>query len=716
MRLQLLFTMALAMGIIAPAQGAGTSTTTSPADAGRVVTSLDAGWRFFRGDVERGDEADLDDTGWDQITLLHTYNGADGDDGGSYYRGPAWYRRTLTLTTAPRGRAFLQFDGAALVTEVMVNGIKVGQHAGGHARFRFDVTRALHAGRNLIAVRVDNSKVSDVTPLGGDFTLFGGIYRSVALVETGDQHVELLDHGSPGLQVVTRSLTDDAARLDVRVKLRNDGRKASRFLLAIVAKDAGGSPVARIERPVSLASGGAGMEVVPLVISRPRRWNGRSDPYLYRVSAELRRVDGTPLDAVTVPLGLRTARFDPKRGFLLNDAPYPLHGVNLFHSGRPGRGLAVTPDEIEADMETLDELGVTAVRFVHFQHPERAYEEADRRGLVVWTEIGLNGQSDPGAAFAENAAQQMRELIRQNYNHPSIVVWGLGNEVYATTPDVTRVLVGLQQVVKQEDPSRQTIYAHCCQADDVDKARVSDLIAFNRYFGWYAEQKGTIGEWADGFHARYPDKPFLVGEYGAGASIRHQQVPPPANIVTTSGWHPEQTQTAYHELNWPQLAARPYLGGTFIWVAFDLASDGRREGDRPGINDKGLVSYDRQVRKDAFYWYQANWSKVPMAHVADRRLNRRTEASTEVRVYSNVPELELILNGRSLGKRPVESHIARWLLELEPGVNRIEVSGSGVIDTVEWTLASRSPSGASPIPDPVAPKRSNGPQKAPPGQ
>lgn len=714
MRLRLL--VAFAAAVPAPIGPAVAGPVVSAPSGGRVLTSLDAGWRFHRGEVEQGAAADLDDSSWDQVTLPHSFNGADGDDGGGYYRGPSWYRRTLTLKRAPVSRAYLQFDGASLITEVTVNGIRLGKHAGGHARFRFDATPALREGRNLIAVRVDNTKVEDVPPLGGDFTLFGGLYRGVSLIETANQHIELMDHGSAGVRIVTRSLTSEAAELEAHVGLRNEDTLRRQVRLALVVRDAAGNRVASAERRVRLAPRGADEAVVPLSIARPRRWNGRKDPYLYNVSAELRDLDGASLDTVSVPLGLRSARFDPERGFLLNDAPYPLHGVNLFHSGRPGRGLAVTDREIESDMQTLDELGVTAIRFVHFQHPQRAYEEADRRGILLWTEIGLNGVSDPGEAFAANASQQMRELIRQNYNHPSVVLWGLGNEVYATTPDVTRVLERLQTVVKQEDPSRPTVYAHCCQADDVEKARVSDVIAFNRYFGWYPEQKGTIGSWADSFHSRYPAKPFLVGEYGAGASIRNQQLPPPATVVPTSGWHPEQTQTAYHELNWPQLAARPYLGGSFVWVAFDLASDGRREGDRPGINDKGLVSYDRQVKKDAYFWYQANWSRVPMVHIVDRRLERRTDAEVEIKAYSNLAELELSLNGRTIGRHPVEDHVARWNLALATGRNRVTVTGDGVQDMIELDLVASSPSGASSVPDAVTPSRLQGPQKAPPGQ
>jgi beta-galactosidase len=686
---------------------------TAPA-AERTVTSMDAGWQFRRGDVPSAGAADSD-TGWDAVTLPHSYNGADGDDGGTYYRGPAIYRRALTLDRLPAGRRlWLQFDGAALATDVWVNGQSIGRHEGGHAAFRFDITRALRVGANRIVVRTDNSKLPAIAPLGGDFTVFGGLYRHVWLVEVPDAHIDLADYGGPGVYVATKALDHRAAMLEARVLVRNDGRRASRLPIQVVVHDAAGATVATASKAVRVRAG-AGLSItLPLMIAQPHRWQGRRDPYLYRVTA---RVGAG--DAVTVPLGLRTASVDPQRGFVLNGAPYPLHGVNLFHSGRPGRGLAVTDRDVVEDMQALGELGVTGVRLVHFQHPQAAYDEADRRGFAIWTEIGVNGVIDPGRPFADNAAQQMRELIRQNYNHPSVVMWGIGNEVYATTPDVTRVLKGVQAVARVEDASRPTVYAHCCQADDNAKAGVTDIIGFNRYFGWYPGQGGTIGAWADGFHAAHPTRAFAVSEYGAGASIRHQQLPPPVENVPESGWHPEQAQTRYHEDNWRQLRNRPYLFGTFVWVAFVLASDGRHEGDRPGINDKGLITYDRAVRKDAFYWYQANWSADPMIHLTDSRLTTRSEQTVPIRAFTNAAAATLTVNGRIVGTATTADHIVAWpAVSLQPGLNMISVvaKGSGVRDMMQLVRQPVSASGARAIPEPVAPMPPPAKSAAPPGQ
>ena len=691
----------------------------SPASAGaprfgaaRTGTLLDAGWRFNRNDVAGAAAAGFDDSGWESVTLPHTFNGADGDDGGTYYRGPAWYRRYLTLERVPAGRRlWVQFDGAALVTDLWVNGAHLGRHEGGYAAFRFDATTALKPGRNLIAVRVDNTRFPSISPLGGDFTIFGGLYRHVRLIEVPDVHIDLGDHGGPGVYLVTRELDHARAVLDARVLLQNDGPRRVRAPVTIKVTDAQGELVASETARAKIEAGGSVSISIPLTLFQPHLWQGRTDPYLYTVTAD---VNG---DTVSVPLGLRTIKIDPERGLLLNGRPYPLHGVDLFHPGRPGRGLAVTDAEIDADVEELAELGATGLRLVHFQHPQEVYDQADRRGLLLWTEIGLNGAIDPGPPFAANASEQMRELIRQNYNHPSVMLWGIGNEVYATTADVTRVLRTVQGVAHQEDPSRPTVYAHCCQADDNEKANVTDVIGFNRYFGWYPGQKGSIGQWADGFHAQHPTRAFAVSEYGAGASIRQQQLPPPLQNVPESGWHPEQAQTEYHVANWRELATRPYLFGTYVWVAFDLASDGRHEGDRPGINDKGLVTYDRSTRKDAYYWYQANWSSLPMIHLTDRRVDRRNEAAVAIRAFTNAPDAVLSVNGHLIGRAVAKDHEVRWLgVPLTMGVNLVSVSAGSARDMMCLTRVVASAAGASEIPDMVAKKAEDAPTGRPPGQ
>ncbi|MCI4589496.1 glycoside hydrolase family 2 protein [Sphingobium sp. BYY-5] len=666
------------------------------AASSRETTRLLADWRFAQGEQEGAAAAAFDDSGWTRITLPHTFNAAETGDG-TYYRGPAWYRRAFDITELRHGRRlFVQFDGAALVAAVYLNGKPVCRHQGGYAAFRCDLTGALVHGVNLMAVRVDNSLNRAVTPLGGDFTVFGGLYRPVSLIETDDVHFDLLDHGGPGLYARAHGITAYGATISTVAKIANDGPRAQTVSIHARILDAEGREVAQVSAKV-LAPAGRGREAMfDMRLPSPRLWDGVRDPYLYRLVARI----GEAGDEVSVPLGVRTVRIDPERGFLLNGKPYPLRGVNLMHSARPGEGTAVTDAEVAEDFAIMRDMGSTGARLAHFQHPQAAYDEADRLGLALWTEIGINGVVDDGPAFQANAEQQMRELIAQNYNHPSVVIWGLGNEVYSTEPIVEQVLRALQAVTKQMDQDRPTAYAHCCQQDDHPKALISDIIGFNRYFGWYPDQKGSIGDWAAGFHTSHPERSFGVSEYGAGASILHQE-DPPGPVVPSSGWHPEQNQALYHERNWLALKDKPYLWGTFIWVGFDLASAGRHEGDRRGINDKGLVTYDRQVRKDAWYWYRAWWSDRPTLYITSRRFTQRPDPDVVVKIYTSAPQATLFLNGVEVGTQQATDRIIRWPVTLRTGANVIEVravvGGETLTDKVMW-LYERPPGMLAHIP------------------
>ncbi|MGM9484977.1 glycoside hydrolase family 2 TIM barrel-domain containing protein [Roseateles sp. NT4] len=649
----------------------------------RQVTPLDDGWRFLRADVTGASAADFDVSAWAAVRLPHTWNGVDGEAGGAYYRGPGWYRRELQLP-ATNLRHFLQFDGAALRAEVWVNGQLAGRHDGGYAAFRVDISRWLRAGRNQIAVRVDNSMAKHVAPLGGDFTVFGGLYRGVKLLVVPATHFDLLDDGGPGVYASATDVNAERALLTLRARVRNDGGAARPLALSLSLRDDTGRVVARSEQTLQAAPDATVVAEQPWTVQRPRLWRGPADPHLYTLTAELR--DGAAvLDTVTLPVGLRSVQIDPQRGLLLNGRPHAVHGVNLFHSGRPGQGLAVCDAQIDEDFRILGELGETGLRFVHFQHPQRAYDNADRAGLLVWTEIPLNAAMDEGEAFRANLAQQLRELVKQNQHHPSVFIWGVGNEVYRSDDAVTKLLADMSRLAHELDPTRSTSYAHCCAPDDHAMARQTDVIGFNRYYGWYDGQFGDIGPWADRVHAALPARAMALAEYGAGASVLHQQ-DPPTRPKPTDRWHPEQYQALFHEAYWPQIAARPWLWGSFVWVGFDLASAGRNEGDRPGINDKGLVSYDRQTRKDAFLYYQAQWSRQPVVHIASRRATPRVAGGVDVKVYANGTRVTLKLNGADLPAQDLQGGIATWPgVKLQPGRNRLQArADNGATDTITW--------------------------------
>jgi beta-galactosidase len=648
-------------------------------ESGRRSHPLDQPWLFHFGDT---DISSIPDAAWTSVRLPHTWNGRDGEDGGGYERGVGWYKTKFIAPSADR-RIWLEFDGAAIRTDVFVNGRSIGRHDGGYARFRFDITDALTPGENTLAVRVD-SKPDAVAPLGGDFTIFGGLYRPVRLIETASIHIDLGDFGGPGVMMTATNVSDAFADISLQARISNDGDRTAQGLVRWRLLDASGAAALTLETPFEIAAGDVQTVEDTGRLIAPELWRGLADPRLYRLETTVLGKRGETLDSLTLTTGIRDFRIDPARGAILNGVATPMRGVNYFHAGRPGRGLAVQDWEIDQDFEIMHDMGSSGLRFVHFQHPQRAYDLADALGLMVWTEVPLNAVVDPSDAFSENLVQQMKELIRQNRHHPSVVIWGLGNEVYATDDPANAAIARMQAVAKAEDPQRPTAYAHCCQ-DDLDrKALHADLTAYNRYFGWYDETFARIGTWADERHARDPTRPMAVSEYGAGASIL-QQESHPARPRPDGDWHPEQYQTDFHQAYWRNLRERPWLWSNFVWVGFDLASDGRNEGDRPGINDKGLVSYDRSVRKDAWYWYQANWSATPMAHIVDRRMTTRSEPTTTIRAFSNQTTLGLKINGVVASTTQVVDHEAVWpKVTLQSGLNRIELTGNGETLDAIW--------------------------------
>ncbi len=633
----------------------------------RLSIPLDGEWLFHK----------VGDHGWQTVNVPHSFGG---------YRGPAWYRRTLHLSHArDKERHYLEFDGALLVTEAWVNGRHAGRHAGGFARFRFDITELLQEGGNEIAVRVDNAPDSSIAPLAGDYTMYGGLYRKVRLVSTSKVHFDMLDYGGPGVYFKASEVSQQRAALSWTARARNDSSRAVHAVVTTRLRDASHQVVASARQPVLLPAHSTVQVALQATLPSPRLWQGVRDPYLYTSEAELAAAgsaNGTR-DRISFQAGIRDIRLDPQRGLMLNGANYRVHGVNVHQTSLPGKGIAATDADIDADYRILSDLGVTGLRYAHYQHPQRAYDHADRAGWLVWTELPLTAAVNGSREFLASSEQQLRELVRQNSNHPSVMVWGLGNEIYQSNADSARVLSSLQRLAHEEDASRPTAYANCCGPIDGPQASHTDAVGSNVYFGWYDGEFPDLGPFLDANHAKRPGTPLSVSEYGAGASAL-QQEDPPQRPKPGGRWHPEQYQALYHEAAWRQLGTRPWLWANFIWAGFDFPSAGRDEGDTPGFNDKGLVSFDRSVKKDAYFWYQANWSSVPMIHITSRRHTQRQQASVEVKVYSNQDTASLRVNGVDLGTRPVTGRIATWQLQLAEGANHIEVTAGNATDSVEW--------------------------------
>lgn len=603
-------------------------------------------WLFrFSHQVDRADVRRVD--------LPHTWNAEDALAGRpDYKRGIGNYTKRLYVRPEWAGRRlFLRFEGANSIADLFVDGRHVGEHRGGYGAFVFEITDRVRPGcEHTIEVRVNNGEQLDVMPLVGDFNFYGGIYRGVELLVTDSLCISPLDCASPGLYLVQKSVDERRAEVCARVELSNGTDEAQQAVVRLRIAD-GGRRVCEVEKKVLVAPRvSAQEEQIDFVVERPHLWNGTADPFLYRAEVSLWR-DGAQVDRVEQPLGLRCFSVDPERGFLLNGRHLPLHGV-CRHQERAAVGNALLPEHHDEDVGLMAEMGVNAVRLAHYPQAEYVYDLMDRRGMVVWAEIpfvGPGGYADKGfvdlEAFRENGRQQLRELVRQHYNHPSICFWGLFNELKEAGDNPVEYVGELNALAHDEDPTRPTTAASN-QGGALNF--ITDLIAWNRYDGWYGATPATLAEWLDATHRAHPDLRIGISEYGAGASIRHQQ-DTLVQSVPNSWWHPENWQTEYHIRSWEIISARPYVWGSFVWNMFDFGAAHRTEGDRPGINDKGLVTHDRRVRKDAFYFYKANWNAEPMVHIAGRREVRRVRPTTTVRVFSNSGEVTLRVNGRVVG-------------------------------------------------------------------
>lgn len=632
---------------------------------GREVVSLNRSWRYTPG-WQVGHNL------YTEVNLPHTWN-ADALSGKiDYYRGLGNYEKTLEIPGNWKGKCvYLRFKGVNTVANVFVNGKHALEHRGGYTAFVVDLTSRLKYGeKNTIMVRVNNAMMLDVMPLLGDFTMYGGIYRDVDLVVTEPEHISLTDYASSGVYLLQDKVSREKAVVKAKVLLH--GRQGEVAGLQILVKDRAGKVAAEKTTQVRFDGEEPQMAEMVLEIDKPHLWNGRKDPYCYSVETIV-STGNKETDRVTENLGLRYFHVDPEKGFFLNGEHLQLRGV-CRHQDHAEIGNALSPLNHEEDMAIMLEMGVNAIRLAHYPQDKYMYDLCDRYGLVIWAEIpfiGPGGYRDKGfvdqLSFRENGKLQLVELIRQNFNHPSICFWGLFNELKQTGDDPCDYIRELNVLAHQEDPSRPTTAASN-QGGELNE--LTDLICWNQYFGWYGGEPASIGTWADATHKKYPDRAIGISEYGAGASIYHQQEEL-KKPVANSYWHPENWQAYYHEEHWKEIAKRPFLWGTFVWNMFDFGAAHRTEGEIAGKNDKGLVTFDRHHKKDAFYLYKANWNTDdPFVYITSRRLTERKAQPQPIKVYSNQPEVELFLNGKSQGKKKTDHGIVVWEnVALQQGAN-----------------------------------------------
>ncbi len=591
----------------------------------RKITELSSNWFFVKNakDVLEASTAE-----GIPVSLPHTWNAIDGQDGGNdYYRGTCWYRTTLERPELKDGeKAYLEFDGAAMTADVYFNGVKLVHHEGGYSRFRAEITEKITETENVLLVSVDNSDNDRVYPQKADFTFYGGLYRMVRLVIVPKSHFSMDYCGGNGIKVTPE------------VTLPGDGGQSASAEVTVEIWAEGGAEYVTVTAAgqTKQAEVTDGYAKAKFRLDTVHLWDGVKDPYLYTAKAELNSGD-----VVETRFGCRSFRIDPQEGFFLNGCLYPLRGVSR-HQDRAGVGNALTLSMHQEDMEIIKEMGANTLRLAHYQHAQEFYDLCDENGIIVWAEIPYITMHMSGGR--DNTLSQMRELVIQNYNHPSIVCWGLSNEISAASPVNEELLENhreLNRLCHELDQTRKTVMANVFMLEkESPLLEIPDINSYNLYFGWYVGEMIQTDEFFDEYHSTYPDRCIGFSEYGADANPAYHSTHPDRGDYT------EEYQCLYHEHMLRMIEERPWLWATHVWNMFDFAADGRDEGGKHGENQKGLVTIDRKLKKDAFYLYKAYWSKEVFVHLCDRRYVERVEEVTKIKVYSNQPCVALYVDGK----------------------------------------------------------------------
>ncbi|MGF1758808.1 hypothetical protein L4D76_12860 [Photobacterium sagamiensis] len=660
--------------------------------APRDVRTINKDWSFQM-DYASNDaiKADFNDSQWAQISIPHVWDVEDGQNGGDYYSGISTYRKDLSIKKIEQDkRYYLEFEGSALITKIYINEEYVGQHNGGFSRFRFDVTDYITQGNNQVAVQVDNrlSSMDTATnnfdrdtflPLdaGADFTWWGGIYRDVNLLTLSDVSIDAEDFAGPGVYLSQKKVSEERAELDLDIYLANKSLSEFNGQAILVIKDDNDDIVIRRSLDVALEAESKKIINDSFAIDNPTLWQGRENPYLYKVFVQLVE-NGEVIDEVQQPLGIRSFAFDPDKGFILNGEEYPLRGVAM-HQDWQDVGWATTKEQRKKNLDMIYDTGATTIRFSHYPHALDSQAYSDQLGFVNWSEIPMINALSLDQSYYDSAKEQLTAMIKQMYNHPSIGVWGITNEITVKNTvdpvDTANLIKKLSDYAHEIDGD---VYRKTAQAaikfDPIDSPlhEAVDLNAYNRYDGWYSGLTTDFGEFMDSFKAEHPGRVIGASEYGAGVSPDFHT----DNPVATD--HTEQFSQFFHESYLKQIEARPYIWATHVWNMFDFTATSRDEGDTKGRNDKGLVTLDREIKKDAYYLYQAAWSDEPMVHIASKEQESSTRSY--IKAYSNLESLTLFIDGKEISTVSQADNDYRvafeWKdLQLEHGQHAVEVVG-----------------------------------------
>lgn len=657
----------------------------------RQVLSFNSDWQFRKATYTTN--IAVATNSWEKVQVPHTWNNKDIQKGKNFYTGDAFYKKDLVAKPEWKDkRVFLRFEGVGTVADVYVNNKPVGQHKGAYSAFCMDISNTLrYDTTNVILVKVNNDERPDIIPINNKlFGVYGGIYRPVSLIVTNKINITTTDYASPGIYIKQQT-SSKTANLTVTAKIENKQGTIKKVSIQTTIRNKDGKVVKQVEQQAEVKPQGINIIDQQLQLANPHLWNARKDPYLYSLTTSVIQ-DGKVIDAVTQPLGLRYFSVVQGKGFYLNGQPYRLYGV-CRHQEWQDYGSALSNEQHKADLDMIYEIGATSIRFAHYQQAEYIYSQCDSLGFVIWAEIPfVNAVS---TQEGDNAKQQLTELIRQNYNHPSIYNWGLHNEVYSASPDgfVPVLTRQLNDIAKTEDPGRFTASVSGYGEINRPSNLAADIQGVNRYYGWYEGRIPDLEGWVTGLEKNYPDYKVVLAEYGTEANVKQQK-----EIVGNSGdpggqFWPETFQTRFHEIQWGIIEKHSYLVASYVWNMFDFSVPSANGGGVPARNMKGLITYDRKIKKDAFYWYKANWSQEPVLYIAGRRDSDRVEPVTTVKVFSNLEKVTLYVNGNKVAQPEMGTTSRDFVfkdIHLNKGTNELKAEGLSkgklVTDNITWYL------------------------------
>lgn len=659
----------------------------------REVITFNEGWEFKKGPFSEDPMKLAKQWGdsWGKVQIPHTWNAQDMQvKTNSFYEGDAYYRKKYLFPESMKGkRAFLRFEGVGTCVEVYVNGYLAGTHKGAYSAFACEISEQIKFGQeNEIIVKADNTARPDVIPVNHSlFGVYGGIYRPVSLIVTEPCNIVVTDCASPGIYITQKNVSKKSAEVTVKVKLDNASLTPVPLILENMVYDRNGKLIKKHQQTIELTPQGVQTYNSNITITNPHLWQGRQDPYLYKVVSRLMQ-NNRVIDEVVQPLGLRHYEIVAGKGFFLNGKKYPMYGVTR-HQDWWGLGSALTNKEHDFDLAEIMDVGATTVRFAHYQQSDYLYSRCDTLGLIIWAEIPFVNRVS-GQEW-DNAHQQMKELVRQSFNHPSIYIWGMHNEVYHPHGYTAALTQSLHDLCKMEDPDRYTVAVNGYGHADHPVNQNADVQGMNRYFGWYEKKIQDIKPWIEKMEAEYPWQKLMLTEYGADANLEHQTEYLGDALNWGKSFYPETFQTKTHEYQWSIIAQHPSIIASYLWNMFDFAVPMWERGGVPARNLKGLITFDRKIKKDSYFWYKANWSKEPVLYLTQRRNENREKKETSVTVYSNIGIPTVHLNGKEITgvrKGYTDVHYVFDKVTLIQGKNVLKATvsyqGKVYTDEIEW--------------------------------